>query len=99
MKPDASKYKDMVSPEHVTAMTTIALAANLLTEQSDYLIGFLKAVQRHESVGAILDPTLFRDTQNSANFALTVRMVKVASAFVLAIQEIKAAAAAGETGK
>lgn len=76
--------------EHAIAMQAIGLARLALDQHRDRYELLLESRRYMDSVGGLLDPTLYRDMLGSKSFAQQERMVKAALAF---LKEIDAVAA------
>ena len=87
-----NKYADKVTSEHAEAMQAIGIAAQILTAHTETFEAFLKAERSMHTTLLFTDPTTYKDALNSKNFALTTKMIQAATAFVLAIQDVKAEA-------
>lgn len=82
MSDPALKYADRVSPEHKMAMDAICIFRNLVGQHRAQFEALLKAEQNMHSIGAILDPTLYRDMIQSPSFARQIRLVRAALKFL-----------------
>lgn len=95
MDDPASKYADKVSPEHVMAMQAVGFMRVVLEPQRAHFEELLRAERDMHSVGAILDPTLYRDMIHSKWFERQMKLVRAALTFLRetdeVVEEIKAA--------
>lgn len=82
------KYADRVAPEHRIAMEAIGLVRMALAPHREQFEKLVEAERQMHSIGHILDPTLYRDMSQSKNFALQLRLVQAALAFLKAVDEI-----------
>ena len=88
MNDPALKYRDKVDPEHAIAMQSIGLARMVMTQHRARFEELLKARQNIDSIGIVLDPTLYRDVLDSKSLAQQLRMVRAALAFLDQIDEV-----------
>lgn len=89
MNDPAEKYKDKLSPNHKLAMDTIASCSLMLNYFRPHFEEIIKSESSMHSVGAILDPTMYRDMIYSKTFAQQMRLVRAALAFLKEIDEVK----------
>lgn len=83
-----AKYADKVTPEHRMAFEMIGTARMLLDMNRDYYEKLVDARQRVDSVGIVLDPTLYRDVLWSKSVAQQVRLAEAALAFLRAADAV-----------
>lgn len=82
MSDPAEKYRGRVSPEHQMAMDAVGFARHLLDQHREKFDALLKAERDAHSFGHIVDPTLYRDMIQSKSFALQIKLVRAAVAFL-----------------
>lgn len=83
-----ARYADKVAPEHVMAMSAIAMFRQLLGQHRPQLEALIKAEHDMHDFGGLLDPTLYRDMLYSKSFAQQLKLVNAAIAFLDAIDEV-----------
>src|SRR5690348_7235789 len=97
MNDPAQNYRNQVDPEHAMAMQAIGLARMALETHRARFETLLKARADMDSVGHILNPTLYRDMIHSRSFAQQIKLVEAALAFLretdAVAAEVKGAAA------
>jgi hypothetical protein len=74
MSDPAEKYRDRVDPEHVIAMQAIGLARMALEQHRARFATLLESRRHLDSVGHILNPTLFRDAIHSKGLAQQIKL-------------------------
>ena len=89
MTDPAEKYRDKVDPQHKMAMEAIVFMAQVLEPHREQFEKLLKAERDMHSVGAILNPTLYRDMIYSKSFAQQMRLVKAAVQFLDEVAAVK----------
>ncbi|WP_316172442.1 hypothetical protein [Bradyrhizobium sp. SZCCHNRI2049] len=71
-------------------MQSIGFARQIMQQHAAHFERFIKARQRMDSVGHILDPSLYRDVINSRSLAQQVELVQAAMTFLRAIEKVAA---------
>jgi hypothetical protein len=90
MSDPAEKYRDKVSPEHEVAMSSIGAAYHILAMHRAHFKELIEAERRSHSIGHMIDPTLYRDMISSKSFALQLKLINAAVAFLDAADPIVA---------
>lgn len=87
--PMTASTREEAEAMHKMAMDAIAVAANLLTVHADTFKAFLEAERSMHSHLHITNPTLYRQAIHSKSFDQQRRLITAASAFLLAVQEVR----------
>jgi hypothetical protein len=90
MNDPALKYRGQVCGEHAVAMQSIGLARLLLGEHRASFDRFLQTRRDMDSIGIVVDPTLYRDMLASKSLAQQIRMVEAATAFLAVVDAVAA---------
>jgi hypothetical protein len=90
MSDPAEKYRDKVSPSHQAAMAAIGIMRMMLNQHRAHFDELLESERRAHSIGAILDPTLYRDMIQSKSFAQQIRLVRATVAYLKELDEVAA---------
>lgn len=90
MEDPALKYADKVSPAHKMAMEAIGMLYQVLNQHRKQFEELIESERNMHTVGAILDPTLYRDMLYSRSFAQQMRLVRAAVAFLKEVDGVYA---------
>ena len=82
MSDPAEKYRDKIDPAHQIAMDTIVNSYHTMTLFRDHVTKTLEAERHSQSVGHILDPTLYRDAINSKSWRAQVQIMEATIRFL-----------------
>ena len=82
MNEQALRHRDQVADEHATAMQSIGMARLLMRQHCVSFDRFLKARRDMDSIGIVVDPTLYRDMLASKSLKQQIRMVEAAMRFL-----------------
>ena len=90
MNDPATKYRDKVDPDHAIAMQAIGFARMALDQHRAHYERLLASRQYMDSVGGLLDPTLYLDMLRSKSFAQQQRLVEATLAFLKQVDAVAA---------
>lgn len=85
----AEKYRDKLDPDHKMAMDAVFFAAQLLDMHVPTLTRFRDADRSFDTIGPILDPTLYRDALYSKTLEFQRRAIKAAVEFHREIDAVR----------
>lgn len=88
MSDPAEKYRGRVDPDHELAMQAIGFTNMALRTYRAHYEALLKAQRDLDSMGIVLDPTLYRDVIHSRSLAQQIKLVEAALAFLRAADAV-----------
>ena len=78
---------------HAKAFDSVIKAANMMGSNRNLLQKFIRAEEQSHSIMPILNPTFYREMQNSTNIKLQLKLAEAAIAFLRSFDEVKREAA------
>jgi len=88
MTDPGTKYADRVDPMFAAAMEIVAGSYRTMKMVEGELRKVDDAERQSHSIGAIFDPTLYRDQIHSKQFAKNMKIIRAALAFIAALDEV-----------